>query len=302
MPTTQTATHDASGIFAGTGGTLIIEAESATPVGHWETARMDGEDVLLWDHTQSYYGSVQDSEKLTYGFTVDESGDYYLATHAGRDYAVMNNSDRYEGGDPANEERTDTGNDAYYGIYDVEAGEYIKVPTKLYTGLGGADEDLRWGTKFDDASGHHDAVVALEAGKEYRLEIVGRSDAYALDRITLNKDGFLRDAEIAESSLVEGAADAPPVDDSPGAPGPSDSAGSEGDGGSMFGFIGDFFSGIFDFFASIFGGGGDDDEDAVAAASVYDSKGVLGVELPMIEVEEDAPMDLEEDDVEVELF
>ncbi|MEL7344646.1 MAG: hypothetical protein AAFN59_07275 [Pseudomonadota bacterium] len=313
MALIQTNELSATGVFAGSGGTVVIEAESATPVGDWETANLDGESTLLWDSNSSNYSTVDASEQLDYYFTVDESGSYYLATHAGRDFSVMNNSDRYEGGDPDAQERTDTGNDAYYGIYDVAAGEYVQVPTKLYTGLGGADQDLRWGTKFDDSSGHYDAVIELEAGKEYRLEIVGRSDAYALDRVVLNKDGFLKDTEIAESSLVDGGSDTPPPVEEPSDDGPSDDGpdtqppaeeSSGDDGGSVFGFISEFFSSIMDFFASLFGGGDDDEETQSAEASSYDAKDTVSLEalLPTSDFDEDQPFEDPEEDDDLEEY
>ncbi|MEM6638068.1 MAG: hypothetical protein AAF667_19525 [Pseudomonadota bacterium] len=258
-------------MFTGKDGLLVFEAESAKTEGYWTKTNVDGERVMLWNAPKSNYGKVDEDETLSYDFTTDESGRYSFALHSGRVKSVMNGSDRYHNGvDGA--ERTDTGNDAYVGVVDVETGEYIKEPTKLYTGLGSADRDLKWGTTFEDSSGHYSATVDLEAGKEYRLEVTGRSDGYALDRITLNKGTALRDDEVAESVKSS------PTPEDPAAADPTYVAAQEesiepveeddGDDSMFSSFFG-FFDGFFDSIASLFGGGNDDDE-AVAETTQDD--------------------------------
>ncbi len=211
---TPAPTPTADDVFIAENGTVIIEAESASPEGDWETRTVDGETVMLWDAARSSYGSVPNGETLSYKFLTDEGGNYYIALHSGRVKSTMNNSDRYEkhgqgqfkdgqNGRPLHE-RTDTGNDAYVAIVNAETGEVVRQPTKLFTGLGNSDQDLRWGTTFDANHQKSGSIVALEANTEYRLEITGRSDGYALDRITLNKGSFLRDANAPQSDTGSG--------------------------------------------------------------------------------------------------
>ena len=187
-----------SDAFQGENGTIVIEAESTEIQGYWRETIVDGETVLLWDAPSSNYSVVDPDEELSYSFVADEGGTYHIAMHSARVKSTMGNSELFEADGTA---RTDTGNDAYVAIFDVEAGEYLQEPTKLFTGLGGTDETLRFGTTFD-AESHFPATVGLEAGKEYRLEITGRSDGYALDKITINKGDFLRDANAVESPTV----------------------------------------------------------------------------------------------------
>ena len=78
----------------------------------------------------------------------------------------------------------------------------ILDPTKLFVGLGDADEELRWGDTFDINHDKSDARVQLEDDTAYRLDLIGRSDGHAIDRVTLAKGGFLRDADVAESGLL----------------------------------------------------------------------------------------------------
>jgi len=266
-------------VYSGTGGTLILEAENTDLQGDWSRVTVDGEQSILWDSDKSNYGQVDPAETVKFTFMVDESGVYSVGMHSGRIKSVMNDSDRYENGS-SGAERTDTGNDAYVGLVDAVTGEVIKTPTKLYTGLGSADQDLKWGTKFDDSSGHYDAELTLEAGRIYELEITGRSDGYVLDRITLNKGGFLRDADASASALETIPPDAPAPPDSPTEPDeptgdevPPQMSGSYDSGGGFLDDIFSIFEGIFDAIAGLFGGG-DDDETDVASAEVSASVNV----------------------------
>ncbi|MEM6838021.1 MAG: putative collagen-binding domain-containing protein, partial [Cyanobacteria bacterium P01_C01_bin.120] len=200
-------------IFLAQNGQVVIEAESATPEGDWKTATVDGEQALLWDSERSSYGKVPDGQKLTYNFQTDEAGEYHIALHSGRVKSAMNNGDRYENGN-SGQERTDTGNDAYVAIVDAATGEVVQSPTKLFTGLGGADRDLKWGDTFDANHKKSGAKVALDANTKYRLEISGRSDGYVLDRITLSNDGFLKDTNLPQSPL-KGSTPVPNPDPTP---------------------------------------------------------------------------------------
>lgn len=198
-------------VYAGQNGTVVLEAESAKLQGEWASRTVDGEKGVLWDADRSNYGTVDPDEKLTYTFATDEDGTYYAALHSTRVKSVMNDNDRYENGS-GGDERSDTGNDIYFGIKDAETGEYVQQPIKLFTGLGDTDQDLRWGTTFDGNGGKQAAKVTLEANKAYELEITGRSDGYFLDKITLNKGAALKDADATQSPLEPLVAEVtPPV-------------------------------------------------------------------------------------------
>ena len=130
--------------FTGQNGTIVIEAENVETRGNWEEISIDGKTAMLWDAERSNYSVVDEDETLRYSFTADESGTYLLAMHSGRVKSTVSDSDRFENG---GDERTDTGNDAYVGVIDVETGAYVKVPTKLVTGLGGLGPKLEMGNK-----------------------------------------------------------------------------------------------------------------------------------------------------------
>ncbi|MEM7770731.1 MAG: hypothetical protein AAF327_09490 [Cyanobacteria bacterium P01_A01_bin.37] len=200
-------------VFMAQDGQLVLEAESATPVGSWKSVSVDGETGLLWDAANSSYGKVPTGQTLSYAFETDESGSYNIAMHSGRIKSTMNGSDRYENG-KGGKERSDTGNDAYVAIVNAETGEVVQKPTKLFTGLGSADRDLKWGTTFDANHKKSQAKVDLDANTQYRLEISGRSDGYVLDRITLSNDGVLKDANAPESPL-KGSNPSPTPDPAP---------------------------------------------------------------------------------------
>ncbi|MEO1641405.1 MAG: calcium-binding protein [Pseudomonadota bacterium] len=187
-------------MFRGQDGTVIIEAESSAETGDWTERTIGGERVMLWDSAASNYNRVDPDEALIYTFSTDESGRYFIALHSTRVKSVMNDNDRFE---EDGTERTDTGNDIYFAVVDAATNSYVTEPTKLFTGLGNRDREFAWGTRFDPPGdgAQPTATVDLQANKEYRLEITGRSDGYALDRIVMNKDGLLRDESSAESNF-----------------------------------------------------------------------------------------------------
>ncbi|MEM7679245.1 MAG: hypothetical protein AAF449_24990, partial [Myxococcota bacterium] len=57
-------------VYAGRDGTLILEAENTAMLGNWSKVNVDGERGVLWDGDRSNYRSAEDSETLTYRFTV----------------------------------------------------------------------------------------------------------------------------------------------------------------------------------------------------------------------------------------
>ncbi|MEM9435438.1 MAG: hypothetical protein AAGA15_00235 [Pseudomonadota bacterium] len=235
-------------------GVLIMESETMKSEGSWEERTVDGEAVMLWDHHKSNYGTVNPDQELVAAFTVDKDGTFSISTHGGRVKSVMGNSELFHGdGSP----RGDTGNDAYIAIKNLDTGEYVKEPTKLFVGLGQSDQDLRWGDTFENhAQGFHAARVELEQGVTYQIEITGRSDGYALDRVTINHGIHdLNDEDTPESSFTLGSTDPdapvepdpdiPDIPDDPADPDdPSDPVAAD-DGGS--------------------GSDGDDDSDAMMA-------------------------------------
>ncbi len=171
-------------------GTLVLEAESGTASGEWEQRTIDGERVMLWDAESNSYNNAQDDEALSFEFVAEEAGTYFIAIHGGRSARTMDPDDV----------RSDTGNDSFVKMTNLETGDVILSPTKLFIGLGSADEDLRWGQTFDAHEQKSDAKVVLEKDTAYRLDLIGRSDGHIIDRVTLNKDSFLKDTEVDESA------------------------------------------------------------------------------------------------------
>ncbi|MEL6311991.1 MAG: hypothetical protein AAFQ17_06460, partial [Pseudomonadota bacterium] len=193
---TPTPTPTQDGVFLGENGRIIMEAENGEASGLWKAVNVDGETGMLWDAPSSSYGRVPAGEEISFTFQTDEAGTYSLALHSARDKSVMGQSELFESdGTP----RTDTGNDAYVRVTNVETGEVIVAPIKLFTGLGGSDKDLRWGNTFDANHRKSPSEFDLDANATYQLDIIGRSDGYILDRITLSNDGPLRDANAPES-------------------------------------------------------------------------------------------------------
>lgn len=180
---------DTASAFYAAEGQLILEAESGDANGAWKKVAVDGETGMLWDADGNSYNRAQDGQELSFDFVAEEGGSYFIALHAGRFKSAQDPGDV----------RHDTGNDAWVKVTNLETGEVILDPIKLFTGLGDADRELKWGKTFDANHEKSDAKVTLEADTGYRLELIGRSDGHVIDRVTLSKGGFLRDTEVDES-------------------------------------------------------------------------------------------------------
>ncbi|MEO1195848.1 MAG: hypothetical protein AAFX45_06725 [Pseudomonadota bacterium] len=188
------AVEDAAAAFYAADGQLVLEAESGEANGHWSKVSVDGETGMLWDAEKNSYNTAQAGQELSFDFVTQEGGDYFIALHAGRFQSAQDPGDV----------RSDTGNDAWVKVTNLETGEVVLDPIKLFTGLGEADRELKWGNTFDENHVKSSAKVSLEADTGYRLELIGRSDGHVIDRITLSNDGVLRDTEVEESlSLME---------------------------------------------------------------------------------------------------
>ncbi|MEM9709394.1 MAG: hypothetical protein AAF871_11445 [Pseudomonadota bacterium] len=300
-------------LYSANDGVLIFEAENFLAEGEWSEINIDGEVAMLWDNDRSNYNRVDPDEELKAAFTVDKSGTFHFAHHAGRVRDVMNNSDLRDG---EGNLRGDTGNDAYFAVKNLETGEYVKDPTKFFVGLGQADEKLRWGDTFENHElGFHAARVELEEDTLYQLEITGRSDGYALDRVTLNYGIHdLNDADVPESEFVLNAS----VVGDPGADAaPADTSEADtGDGGSMMAALGLGLSAGLFFVAGplgaavgaalavLVGGGGSDSGEAASTPAADDTtSATLSEIVPITEVisDDDVPSDAEEDEEVLDL-
>ena len=177
-------------VYLAQNGQVVIEAENTNLQGDWKKVTVDGKQSVLWDAQRSSYNKVLPGQTLSYVFETDEAGQYSIAMNSARRKSAMNAGER---------SRSDTGNDVFVSIIEEQTGKVVQDPTKLFTGLGSSDEDLRWGSTFDRHHKKLPAKVSLNKNTQYRLEVAGRSDGYVLDRITLSNDGFLKNTTIAES-------------------------------------------------------------------------------------------------------
>lgn len=192
MSATLAALSSPGTAFYAEDGQLVVEAESADASGDWVSRMVDGERTMLWDSDRNNFNRVEDDQALSYEFIAEEAGRYFIAIHGGRVTSAMDPGDV----------RHDMGNDSFVRVTNLETGEVVLDPTKLFIGLGDADEELRWGKTFDKNHVKSDAQVQLEDDTAYRLDLIGRSDGHAIDRVTLAKGGFLRDTDVEESGSL----------------------------------------------------------------------------------------------------
>ncbi|MEM8502521.1 MAG: hypothetical protein AAF716_05145 [Cyanobacteria bacterium P01_D01_bin.1] len=193
-------------VYLGKNGDVILEAESASPKGNWKIVTRKGQQVTLYDGPNSF-NKANPEQTLSYSFETDQSGKHSIALHSLRDDRVMS------------ERRNDLGNDAFIAIENAQTGKVVQAPTKLFTYFGAANNEYRWGTTFDAKHKKSPAEVSLKANTQYRLLVTGRSDGYAIDRITLSRGGFLKDASTPASPIKGDPAPQPPAP--PASPPPS---------------------------------------------------------------------------------
>ena len=188
-PPAPTAPSSSSGrMYQGQNGQIVIEAESAKLKGDWERTTIQGREAILYDGKNSFRKpSVE--QTLEYDFRTDEAGNYNITLYSGRDKKAM---ERFA---------KDLGNDAFIGLENLKTGKVVLAPTKVYTNLGESNSELRWGKTFDLSGSKTPAKVQLEANTDYRLFVAGRSDGYVLERIHLNKDRALTNANAPVSKI-----------------------------------------------------------------------------------------------------
>lgn len=157
------AIEDAATVFFAAEGQLVLEADSGAASGNWSRVSVDGEQGMLWNADGNSYQSPRDGEELSFDFVIEENGTYYIALHAGRFKSAQDPGDV----------RDDTGNDAWVKMINLETGDVVLGPIKLFTVLGESDRELRWGKTFDANHEKSDAKVSLEGDTAYRLELIG---------------------------------------------------------------------------------------------------------------------------------
>lgn len=175
-------------------GRLVLEAESSELEGNWEQVEVSGRTAVLYDGPNSF-SQKPSGQTLSYEFVADEAGIFDISLYGGR----LNSAQS-----PGESLRSDLGNDVYVEVIDVETGAFLLEPTKQYIQLDFSNAEYRWGNTLDRNGQRSQSKINLQADRQYRLEITGRSDGFILDRITLGNDGRFRDADRPESPLVGG--------------------------------------------------------------------------------------------------
>lgn len=172
-------------VSIGKNGQVVIEAELEKPVGDWEVRNIKGETAYYWDSPDDSFNKPQDT--LKYKFTVDQDGDYHISMRTYR---------------PSTGEESDRNNDFFVKLVD-EDGNVVKDDTKLF--FSHDRNEWGWTNKFDYGNHNFDTPKFdnLKAGGTYTLEVSGRSRDAAFDRIHLQNGSVNKDANAAESEIVE---------------------------------------------------------------------------------------------------
>ncbi len=170
-------------------GVFQFEGEAANDL--WElTTQFDddnGSGVMLWTGGDMFNGSnagQTQSAPMSYSFTVDEPGTYFISLRAIR---------------PVTGEESDRNNDFFVRFEDEDW-------TKLF--FSGQRETFVFGTTYD--SNHNFSQASFEVTEEmiaandgvFTLEIGARSRYAGLDQIHIQKDNANRDQDAETSEVV----------------------------------------------------------------------------------------------------
>ncbi|MEM7490135.1 MAG: hypothetical protein AAF390_13525, partial [Pseudomonadota bacterium] len=212
---------DGDPIFEMQNGRIVMQAEDGVFVYKNNAANKNwdlttefkgdkGDGVMLWTGDDFFRGSnagQPQTAPMTYQFTVDEPGDYYISLRAIR---------------PVTGEPSDRNNDFYVQFED---GAWKKVF------FSGAREKFQWGTTYDVNHNKSPSKVEItqkmidENDGVFTLGIAGRSREAGLDEIHIKKGSFSRDSDAPTSPVLDGPADPPPPPPPPPPPvdeGPTD--------------------------------------------------------------------------------
>ena len=190
-------------------GRVVMQAEDGTFVfdgnsnnSKWKLTTQfsgdKGDGVMLWTGGDLFSGSnagKPQTAPMTYQFTVDEPGEYYISLRAVR---------------PVTGEPSDRNND----FFVQTDGEPWK---KVF--FGGPRDSFEWGTTFDVNHVKSPAKFTVtqkmidEKDGIFTIGISGRSEQAGLDEIQIQKGGFSRDDGAATSPLLSDRPDPVPQPD-----------------------------------------------------------------------------------------
>lgn len=150
-------------VFQEENGLLVIEVESAPPNGDWNVETTfpgyTGASYYRWEGPNLF--STPGVDPLTYEINIQNPGHFEFHIH-----------NRHEDPNP------DQDNDCWVRVDNSPW-------TKCYSNMGASTVGVwNWESVFEDASGHYQAYYNLSAG-QHTLQISGRSNGYAADRIIM---------------------------------------------------------------------------------------------------------------------
>ena len=160
------------------GDTISMKATAGKVSGNWKSKNISGRDVMVWDAKESNYEKPQDGQSISFDMKVPKSGTYTINLDSARVRSVMGAGEKYI---------KHAGNDAFVKVTDMDTGEVVLKPEKLFTFFGDTDEKFNVGDEFSKGHNTRSAVVNLDAGGNYKFEVIGRSDGYALNEVKLKR-------------------------------------------------------------------------------------------------------------------
>lgn len=159
---------------------ITMKAVDGAMSGYWTPTKIAGQDAIVYDAPTSNFERAGDKDSLSFDITPETSGMYQIYLNSARSSKAQNAAERGH---------KDQGNDVFLKITDETISKVVQDQTKLFTYFGDANDTFKIGDTFDH--GNHklsNAEIYLEAGHDYRFDLLGRSDGFAIKDLALQLD------------------------------------------------------------------------------------------------------------------
>jgi|GEM_PF-2572727 len=163
----------------------MVPASAMAASGHWTSAMVGGQSVMVWNPVsatgaeQSNYGRPDQSQSLSFRFSPTEGGQHRITVEGARIDSAVNEGE-YNKHQGTSKGVHHLGNDVYLQVRDMDTGELVMQPQKFFLRVNDNGDTLMTGSEVDAHGRIVPATVNLNAGGNYQVEFLGRSDGFAV--------------------------------------------------------------------------------------------------------------------------
>jgi hypothetical protein len=166
----------------------VVSALNMASSGFWKPTKIGNNvDAMLWDPTspsgksQSNYKAPGSGQSLSFNYSPSNAGRHLITVTGGRIDSAVNDAEK--GGHKGIK---DKGNDVFVQVRDLDTGQLALSPQKLLIRVNDRGGQLLSGNEFSRGHSISPAFVDLQAGGNYQVEFIGRSDGFAIASASLD--------------------------------------------------------------------------------------------------------------------